>query len=763
MAGARIFRPERPGTSSPNPAPQNSINVTASNANQDPFSGGVATFSIPEILAAVRQRWIPGAALGLVCALAVGYWMSRSDIVYASNASLMVEASNARILTNMEDVGEVNNGGAALINTHIVRLNSRQFAERVADSLTEAEKAALIEPFLDPENPEFKPNVVGVLRGAFSVFSRSDSQVLVFNARHPTPAVAVWIPNRFAEIYLRYLDDIRSVSTENAIAFLREQVEAARREVEAGEEGLNAYRQEHNVISMIQSQQILTQELQTLNAAANAAALSVMEMDSELQQIREAGEDVDSLARLSVLIETAVIGELVDRLEELGEQRRTLSQDYLRRHPQMIENANRQEAASRQLLSAIDRRTDSIKNRIEAAKSRIERVEEEIESTEARVRELDSLAIQYSMEEREVQSKRNTYARLVDRLDEALVVSRLESNSLRMMDSAEHAWMTGQTSATTVGLGAFAVFAVCLVGLPLALDLMDQRMRTVLDVERMLAKPLLGFVREFDEKRVSSGEKTVFGDDEETVECFRTIFGNFVLKNSFTGPVALIVSSSLPSEGKTFVVANLGAILARHGKKVVLIDTDLRRPSLARVMNRDNESGLLAWYRSREGKSQLVEDPLSEDSLGLVNVAPNLDLIPSGGSTKSPTEALTSNLFDVLMSACRQRYDIILFDTPPVGIFPDATLLGAYAEGAIFVVRQKKVDRSTALGAVQRLDATESKVLGVVLNAVSSDPTSGAGQATYGNYGAYTYSEKYRKAYAQESADAAGKPGKGNS
>lgn len=692
--------------------------------------------------------------------------MSRSKIVYESNASLMVEASNAQILTNMEEVGEVNRGGAALINTHIVRLNSRQFSERVARSLTDEEKSALIEPFLDPENPDFKPNVVGVLRGAFSVFSRSNSQVLVFNARHPARSVAVWLPNRFAEIYLRYLEDLRSVSTENAIAFLRDQVDAARREVEAGEEGLNAYRQEHNVISMIQSQQILTQELQTLNAAANTAALSVMEMEAELQQIREAGEDVDSLARLSVLIETAVIGELVDRLEALREEQRTLSRDYLRRHPRMIENANSQEAASRQLLSAIARRTDSIQNRIEAAKSRIERVDEEIESTEARVRELDSLAIQYSMQEREVQSKRNTYARLVDRLDEALVVSRLESNSLRMMDSAEHAWMTGQTSTTTVGLAALAVFSVCFVGLPLALDLMDHRMRTVLDVERMLSKPLLGFIREFDKKRVNSGEKSVFSDDDEVVECFRTIFGNFVLENHFTGPVALVVSSSLPSEGKTFVVANLGATLARHGKKVVLVDTDLRRPSLARVMERSNELGLLAWYRSREGTSQLAEDPLSDESLGLVTVAPNLDLIPSGGSTKSPTEALTSDLFDVLISACRQRYDIILFDTPPVGVFPDATLLGAYSEGAVFVVRQKAVDRSTALGAVQRLDAAESRVLGVVLNAVSSDPTGGAGQASYGSYGAYTYSEKYRKSYAKDIDDESAKresSGKGSS
>jgi capsular exopolysaccharide synthesis family protein len=710
----------------------------------------VASFSVPEILAAVRQRWIPGAALGLVCALAVGYWMSRSDIVYESNASLMVEASNAQILTNMEEVGEVNRSGAAIINTHIVRLRSRQFAERVAGNLTDEEKSSLIEPFLDPENPDFKPNVVGVLRGAFSVSARSDSQVLVFTARHPTPAVAVWLPNRFAEIYLAYLENLRSASTENAIDFLREQVDAARLELEAGEAGLNAYRQEHNVISMIQSQQILAQELQTLNAASNTAALSVMEMEAELLQIREAGEDLDSLARLSVLIETPVIGELVDRLEALREEKRTLSRDYLRRHPRMIENENRQESASRQLRSAIARRTDSIENRIEAAKSRIERLNEEIESTEARIRELDRLAIQYNMQEREVQSKRNTYARLVDRLDEALVVSRLESNSLRLMDPAENAWMTGQTSLAKVGMGSLAVFFVCLIGLPLALDLMDHRMRTIMDVERMLSKPLLGFIREFDEGRVSSGEKTVSGDDEEVVESFRTIFGNFVMKNSFSGPVALIVSSSLPSEGKTFVVANLGATLARHGKKVVLIDGDLRRPSLARVMEQSNELGLLAWYRSREGNSKLVEQPLSDASLGVVSLAPNLDLIPSGGSTKRPTEALTSDLFDVLISACRERYDVILFDTPPVGVFPDATLLSAYSEGALFVVRQKQVDRSTAIGAVQRLDAAGSNVLGVVLNAVSSDPTSGAGQASYGNYGAYTYHEKYRKSYSED-------------
>jgi capsular exopolysaccharide synthesis family protein len=664
----------------------------------------------------------------------------------------MVETSDAKVLTNMQDVGEVDRGGAALVNTHMVRLTSRQFAERVAESLSDEEKSSLIAPFLDPENPDFTPNVVNVLRGAFSVFPRSDSQVLVFKGRHPTPSVAVWLPNRYADVYIDYLENLRSNSTENAIAFLREQVEAARQEVEAGEAGLNAYRQEHNVISMIQSQQILTQELQSLNAASNAAALSVMEMESELQQISEAGEDVDSLARLSVLIETPVIGGLVDRIEALREERRLLSKDYLRRHPRMIENSNLQEAASRQLLSAIERRADSIQNRIDAANDRIERLEEEIETTEKRLRELDTLAIRYSMQEREVQSKRNTYARLVDRLDEALVVSRLESNSLRMMDAARHAWMTGQSSMARVGMGALAVFLVCFIGLPLALDVMDHRMRTIADVERMLAKPLLGFIREFDGAGVSSGEKSVFSDDEEVVECFRTIFGNLVIGNSFNGPSTLLVSSSIPAEGKTFVVANLGATLARHGKKVVLIDTDLRRPSLARVMNCSNENGLLAWYRSREAKSDLVEDPFSDESLGVVNIAPNLDIIPSGGSTKSPTEALSSDYFDILVSACRERYDFILFDTPPVGVFPDATLLAAYTDGAIFVVRQKQVDRGSAVGAVQRLDAAEVSVVGVVLNAVSTDPSGGAGQSNYAKYGTYAYSEKYRKAYASDNS-----------
>jgi capsular exopolysaccharide synthesis family protein len=410
----------------------------------------------------------------------------------------------------------------------------------------------------------------------------------------------------------------------------------------------------------------------------------------------------------------------------------------------------------RQLLTAISRRTDSIKNEIKTEESRMERLAAEIESTESRIRELDSLAIQYGMQEREVQSKRNTYARLVDRLDEALVVSRLEQSSLRMMDSAEYSWKTGQTSMSTVGLAAISVFFVCFIGLPLALDLMDQRMRTVQDVERMLSKPLLGLVREFEGEEVNSGQKSVFGDDDEVVKCFRTIFGNFFLKDSFNGSYALVVSSSIPSEGKSFVVVNLGATLARHGKKVLLIDTDLRRPSLARMMNQNNESGLLAWYRSNRDKEGGGVDPFADESLGLANIIPNLDLIPSGGSTKNPTETLSSDLFDVLISSCRERYDVILFDTPPVGVFPDATLLKDFTEGSIFVVRQKQVDRNTALNAVRRLDATGSTVVGVVLNAITSDPTGGMGRSGYGDYGAYMYHEKYREGYVKEAIPSKG-------
>ncbi|MGF1531945.1 MAG: CpsD/CapB family tyrosine-protein kinase, partial [Puniceicoccaceae bacterium] len=222
-------------------------------------------------------------------------------------------------------------------------------------------------------------------------------------------------------------------------------------------------------------------------------------------------------------------------------------------------------------------------------------------------------------------------------------------------------------------------------------------------------------------------------------------------------PYALIVSSTLPEEGKSFVAANTAAIFSRHDYKTLLVDCDLRRPTIARQFGLDNDAGILHWLRSGEAAQMHGNEILDNPDLGIRKLAPSFDVLTTGGSTKSPTEILSSGLFDRLVSAIKTRYEIIIFDTPPIGLFPDATILADFADSSIYVVRQRRVKRTAARHGINLLDRTNARPIGIVLNAVSTNPGSGIDYgggtySAYGHYGHYGYGAKtkYQKHYGEK-------------
>ncbi|MEM0966397.1 MAG: polysaccharide biosynthesis tyrosine autokinase [Verrucomicrobiota bacterium] len=721
-------------------------------------------FSIGDIIAILRYRWLPGLAVGLVLAAAFAFWKMQETPIYKASATVMAEMNRDRVLTNMEDVVDPRAMRLDIaINTHFERLRSQQFAEQVAEELSETQIQQLVAPYLNPDNPEQVPNPIGVLRRSFSVSSRSGSQVLVFSGTHPNPQVAAWVPNLFAETYIRYLTALRASSSEIAITFLEEQVEAARKDVEAGEQVLQDYRRENNLISIEENQQVVSLELQGLNEALNSNRIRLVTLQSQLAQIESAGTDPTALSKIPALVDNEAIAEVVANLDRLSQERDILSQRYLERHPKMVANANEVSATLRQLEAAAKRRQTTLQETQKGTDAEIAILLDKIADVENRARELDQLAIQYTVREREVQSKRRTYERLIDRLNETQVTTQLDTTVLRIMDEATPPGSPISPSLRNTITTATIIFLICLIGIPIGLEFLDNRIRTFMDIDRVLKKPLLGEIREIENAGSKTITRGVLDEKDEILESFRNIYSNLHLKDDLPSSFAMVVTSTIPSEGKTFVAANLGEIFSRHGKKVILIDTDLRRPSLAGYLDQSNEKGLLSWLRSRKekGNQDQQPNPLSSDDLNVVRIAENLDLLPAGGSTKSPTEALTSDALDVLISHLKEAYDIIIFDTPPAGIFPDATLLADFADTSIYVARQKKVARAAARHGISLLDRGRAPVVGVVLNGITTNPT--AGQSGYGNYGygqyggygygynyKYTYQKKYQKHYASE-------------
>ena len=189
-----------------------------------------------------------------------------------------------------------------------------------------------------------------------------------------------------------------------------------------------------------------------------------------------------------------------------------------------------------------------------------------------------------------------------------------------------------------------------------------------------------------------------------------------------------------------------------HKYKVLLVDCDLRRPTLDRNFAKNNEVGLIKWILNSESildAKSIVQSP----ELGISAISKNLDLLCAGGSTNCPTEVLGDPRFNDLVSALKETYDVIIFDTPPVGLFPDATLVADHAMATLFVTRQNQVSRQKLRYSVSVMDRTEAPVVGVVFNGLK-DVRSVVGFGRYdGSYYGYGYEQdatQYNKYYDQD-------------
>ena len=708
--------------------------------------------SVGDLFVFFCKHWFAGLVVGLAAAGGLAYWMMSQTPTYEATTTMMLETGQNKSLYGMYGgKDKLITKRDDIINTHFERLRSKQFTHAVAAELSPEQVESLVAPAVDSNNPTQYPDPVGMLRKTLSVDSRSNSLVLILIGKHPDPEVAAWVPNLYAETYLRYLEDLRADSSDNALAFLEEQVQSARAEVEAGEEALQNYGRKNDLVSIEEAQSSVSQKLESLNKSINAHQTSLVTIRSQLKQIDSAGTDPDSISRTPALADNRDIKELTNELEELQQERQMLSSKYLSRHPAMKENQSRIELVTRRLEAAAERRRATLEETRDGIQFEVDILREKIADAEKRARKLDRLSIQYSVLEREVESKRRSYESLIDRLNQTLVNSQLDMNVLRIMDTAKTPGTPVSPSIRKTALAASFVFVLFVVGIPIVLEFLDNRIRTFADIERILAKPRLGDIGKV--KRIKADiNRGVLLEQEEILECFRNIYSNLHFKENIPPSHALLVTSTFPSEGKTFFAANLGGIYSRHGKKTILVDTDLRSPGLASSLNQPNDKGLLTWLHEVEEKEKREEGNLQDmPDVPILNISENLDLLPAGGSCQSPTEPLTSPHVDWLISRLKESYELVIFDTPPVAIYPDATFLTDYADASIYIVRQHKIARGAARKGINLLEKSRSSILGVVLNVITSNPTPGRrhsdGFRGYSSRYGYKYSKrsKYKK------------------
>ena len=534
-----------------------------------------------------------------------------------------------------------------------------------------------------------------------------------------------------AEEYVQQNLELRRQNMAKSLEWLSQELVKQQGKVEDSERALAQYREDQNALSLEDRQNIVVARLNQLNDVATRAKTNRVQKESLYNQIKSLDPSA-SADTIPAILQNPYIQSMKTRLADLQREKTTLMERYGEKYPDVIKvNANMLDA-TRQLQLEISKAADGIRNDYQSAVSEERTLAGALEEQKAAAMDLNRKSVGYTVLDRDAHSNRTVYEALLQREKELQVMANSRGNNVRLMDQAEvpGAPFTPNPSRDLL-LAVMAGLALAF-GLVLGIDYLDDTIKTPEDVTNKLKMPFLGLV-----PRIQGDDHPVLSTQvpHEFGEAFRSLRTSLVFSNGSESTRAVMVTSAQPLEGKTTTACNMALALAFGGARVLLIDADMRRPSVHRTLGLQNGLGLSHLLTGQATARQAIQK--------LDN--PNLWVMTAGLIPPNPSELLASDRMHTLVKHAQSGpFDWIIIDTPPVLAVTDAVILAPLASSVAFVIGSEMTRRRLCERAIETLMTGKPRNVGVVLSRVDL----ARNKYYYSRY----YGYKYKSYYATSSA-----------
>jgi capsular exopolysaccharide synthesis family protein len=684
--------------------------------------------SMQDYVLILRERvWYIVLVFALVFSAAAIYTFTRVPL-FQSVASVQVLRGDPVV---MQVQAVVNNDirSAEDLNTQVKVLESFAIIQRVSESLTGEELKQFLAPYQREGNADPVSPAEIIYRNRKIVPVRL-SLVLQVQYVHPDKFIAAKVANLFIDEYIAYNSRLRIEESMKAVDDLKERAEQQKKKVEELATNLQAYREKNKLVSLDQRKDIVTEKLKALNAYVTQTTSRLNEAEIRWRQVQERKANPAQLLDLPFISSSQLIGQLVQQVSAQKILIAQLRDHYREKHPKMMEAMNSIAQTEKELSRAIDSTAAMVEADFQTAKRNDDEARANLSRQETESLELDRFAVEYSNLERDLGINEHLLNNVLSRMRETTMSSTIETQSARVVDRAAAALRpVSPNKPLNLALGflgglalgtAFAFFVAYI----------DDRVKSSFDIESVVGLPLIGIIPEI--KRLDQPEKAqivVNNQDKQVVESFLTLHSSLRLKDESKRAQSILVTSTIPGEGKSFTVTNLALTFAAHGEKVVIVDCDLRKPNIHKSFHLENLKGVI----------DICAGTQTVDQVMCKNVHPNLDIIPAGGRAKNPTQILNSKNFELMLSDLRKRYDRIFIDTPPLAAVSDALIILPLVDGSLFTIFFNRVRRKAAQFSARKLLEVNVPCFGAVLN--------GLNLAVSGYYYAQYYDKSYKDYY----------------
>ena len=577
-------------------------------------------------------------------------------------------------------------------------------------------------------NIQDRHGLIGLFEGGLAAERYGHTNILDLSYTARNPELAAMICNTLIDNYVQHNFSDNYAATQEVSVWLQAQLGDLKNRLEASQNHMLTVQKDIGLVGIDQTQSIVLSRLVDISHDVSQAETQRLVAEAKLITLRSAPPEV--LATLSG--DSALMG-LKERMTALQAEYANLSAKYGAKNPRLLENrselAELEQSVKAEQATVITRAEQelsaSTKNQ-EALRGRLEQ-----EKNSAYMG--NSKAVEYSLARREYEANRSLYDGLQQRLQEAGIIAGLHSTNIRRIDPADAPdFPSSPRKSVNLTLGLMCGLGMGLL-LSFLVEALDTNIKTIFDIEERLGLPMLGVVPQVDTKLLSpetfvrDATSPLPGAWSRLAEAYRSLRTTILLSRAGTPPQVILISSAKPSEGKTSITTLEAIVFALNGARVLLIDSDLRRPSVHLRFRIANRVGLT---------SVLTGKSLLSDAIVPVAAVPSLHILPAGPIAPMPAELLGSLQMQRLVEGLRANYDFILIDTPPVLTVTDAAVLVSISDGVVLVLRYGQASRNVVARASEILLRSGAHLLGVVLNAVdlqSSDYAEYYGRA-YNDY-----------------------------
>lgn len=730
------------------------------------------TKGLGEFLLVIRDRWLLAVSLALPVSLGYVYLKFQDTEYFQSSSSFRLIPPPA--VLNLQKVDR-DTQVQGLVAKHREGLNSQELKASVVQKISDnpESKSILLAPFLRDGIPI---GIESSFSYSVSVSPPSEGRPRFIISSTSRSAKGAMLVADLVQVEYEKLHKSKKSQQVESVKNLLEKLlaQSIDKESKLAEE-MSFYKKDLGLPFIEDEKKDTAVRKSQYSSEVTSSKLEQIKIDSLLRQVLQIqariGSRNSSNRSKDIDNDIAVIKDFfeIDAIENFGNVpslRQTLydlektrlryqegSAGYLERHPKMLENARQVNDVKNSLIIEVTSAIEDLKDKrvqLSAQENEFQQAMEKVQQDSMKLSEIEEWLVN---KERELTVVRTSTDQIQRRLNEVRIEQALPSEQEEPLHKEQYAFLPGAPftpDKAKIKMNGIYIFFGLFIIIPISLEFIDNRVKSPFDVEVFIGKDLIGGIPKISDVEELHRPLIVGNDlDDGLTESFRSMYSRIQMNSHTDYPKTILITSAIPSEGKSLISANLAYSCANHGRRTILVDFDLRRPGLHKFCGIENKEGLVSLVN----KAATDREKLNHSLLQTVKeIHPNLFILPSGGKTRAATEMLEQKEFDIVHAELKKEFDVIIVDSPPIGLFPDSLAIARKVDDVLFVTRYGKVSRKVAKNLVENIEETGVNVLGVVLNDLPQKKTPGYYYSGYYGYGYFRY-KYYNKYYGKDKGE----------